>query len=49
MKITIESSVWGGSVITDNDGVRIPCPKASDVMREVKIFLTGIKAKTKTK
>lgn len=33
MKITIQRGVFTKAVVTDNDGVRIPCTNDEDVLR----------------
>ena len=45
MKITIQRGVFTKAVVTDNDGVRIPCTNDEDVLREIKIFLNTLEAK----
>lgn len=43
MKITIEPGKFCKAIVTDSDGVKIPCINDKEVLREVKIFLSLLK------
>jgi hypothetical protein len=45
MKITIEKGKFTKAIVTDTDGVRIPCLTEAEIMREVRIFLSEMKVK----
>lgn len=47
MKITIERGEFSKAIVTDPDGIRIPCRTDEEVLREVKIFLSGCDFKDK--
>jgi len=45
MKITIEKGKLIKAVVTDTDGVSVPCMTEAEIIREVRIFLSEIKVK----